>query len=168
MPTIPNANATEFQASGNVASIANDGMDSSLTSSESDDDDRRESSALSPVLDSSDNIMHENENVIPDAESSEDSTQHPDDPFVEARRNMPDEQRARVERRMNKIKLMPSDQPGESSLHKGKVADPGNWGDVQLDEAEIDPETQQEILTVFNSRRDLQNDPPEQPVPTCP
>ncbi|KAH0585940.1 hypothetical protein J132_00595 [Termitomyces sp. J132] len=67
MPTIPNVDAAEFQASGNVASIANDGMDSSLTSSESDDDDRRESSALSPVLDTSDNIMHENENIIPDA-----------------------------------------------------------------------------------------------------
>ncbi|KAG6823397.1 hypothetical protein H0H93_003711, partial [Arthromyces matolae] len=58
-----------------------------------------------------------------------------DDPVLtEARNNLSESQRERVDKRMEKVNSYPGYQPGESSRGKGKAVDPRNWGNVELDE----------------------------------
>ncbi|KAG6882482.1 hypothetical protein C0993_010397 [Termitomyces sp. T159_Od127] len=155
----PEADAPEPEASEDVAARGDENMDSSLTSSESDGDDHQDHSTL-PVVDSAiDKMGLENQDVlthVPDIEESESANLPLEDVLIEARRNLTEKQRIHVDRRMENVHFMPNTtQSGEPSQPKGKGVDPGNWGDIQFDDVEIDPQIQQEMIEDCNLHREL-------------
>ncbi|KAG6839720.1 hypothetical protein C0991_012298, partial [Blastosporella zonata] len=83
--------------------------------------------------------------------------------FAEARKNMTAEERERMNRRADNICTIATcgiivNEPG-TSMAKGKTINPSNWGNVQLDEPELDPEIQWEMLAEFNTCRHLDPQP---------
>ena len=52
-----------------------------------------------------------------------------------------------------------SDHQGESSQSKGKGIDPQNWGGIPLDDAEVDPRVQRDMLAEYNARCCLNTQP---------
>ncbi|KAG6871587.1 hypothetical protein C0995_002806 [Termitomyces sp. Mi166 len=125
MPTEMDVDAAEPMAGGNVGFSRNDSyVESSLTSSSPHVDERRDVNTVDPVLDSTDN--HDTgthyHHVAMETE----------DPFTEARSCLTDMER-------------------ETSLGKGKGVDPRNWGGISLDDPEMDPQIQQDMLTEFNA-----------------
>ncbi|KAG6863051.1 hypothetical protein C0993_011475, partial [Termitomyces sp. T159_Od127] len=121
MPAEPPVDAAEPEASGNVASDENDDPGSSLTSLEPDDYDYRSTTGLSPN----------------DVDKITDKTLRQD-------KHAPDEN----------VRISPEDTDIDGAdtskekppRNKGKGIDPGNWGNLELDESELDPHIQQEIL----------------------
>lgn len=167
MPTEIHVDAAELKASENDADNANVSFgESSLTSSENDGEDRPPTSSVIPdVVDmnrnQSNHIVHAQRKSTDDIED-EDTFSHN---LEVARNNMSQQDRERVDKRMERVTFL--DNPdntancygGESSQTKGKAIDPRNWGEVQLDEAEMDPQIQGEILTEYNTRLEVENHP---------
>ncbi|KAJ3741569.1 hypothetical protein DFH05DRAFT_1559358 [Lentinula detonsa] len=82
---------------------------------------------------------------------------------------MSDEDIARIRTRTAKVRISEDDNASSISQDtvepkdKGKAIDPRNWGNVEIDESEMDPEIQQAILTEFNDAWDakrINNSPP--------
>ncbi|KAG6899355.1 hypothetical protein C0993_010996 [Termitomyces sp. T159_Od127] len=91
-------------------------------------------------LENQDELAH-----VPDIEERESDNLPLEEVLVEARRNLTDEQRTQIDRHMEKQK--------EPSQSKGKSVDPGNWGDIQFDEAEIDQQIQQDLIKDYHLRQ---------------
>ncbi|KAJ3742609.1 hypothetical protein DFH05DRAFT_1501419 [Lentinula detonsa] len=76
---------------------------------------------------------------------------------------MSDEDIARIRTRTAKVRI--SEDDNASSVYqdtvepkdKGKTTDPRNWGNVKLDEPEINPGIQQAMLTHFIAARDAEH-----------
>ncbi|KAH0583455.1 hypothetical protein H2248_009082 [Termitomyces sp. 'cryptogamus'] len=143
MPTEMDVDATEPRASGNVESTENDSIaESSLTSTPSDGDDHH----IRQTID------HDHEEV-------------PDNSFIsEACENIMIEEREHVDCRMNRIysnlqntSRLDNNQPVEPLKAKGKGTDFRNWGAIELDEAECNPQIQNEIMNKCNTRCDIEN-----------
>ncbi|KAG6887058.1 hypothetical protein C0995_001979 [Termitomyces sp. Mi166 len=88
-----------------------------------------------------------------------------EDPFTEAHSRLTDTEREHIDKRMAKVSF-PSNPtntsgtyPGETSLGKGKGVDPRNWGGISLDNPEMDPQIQQDMLMEFNAQRDINPQP---------
>ncbi|KAG6853165.1 hypothetical protein H0H87_008789, partial [Tephrocybe sp. NHM501043] len=176
MPAEIIADAAEpATASGNVDSTENNDTQSSpLTSEsscESDRDDDRDNinveTGLSSVQDnirtrtskpSMRDVRRAYVEEAYDEEAPTRCTQEQDHIIAEARNNMTTEERERVDRRAENVRIAKSmhvqeDEPGEPSQAKGKGVDPRNWGNIHLDNLEIDPQLQQEMLAEFYARR---------------
>lgn len=154
MNPTPGPESAEPEASQDNAGPTVTETEHSLSSSESDGDDRRDEKCKPPVVDSESNVESLS-HVLPRAP--------PEDIIREARKNMTDEQRAHIDRRMEKVHF--TDQQEELPQYKGKSVDPRNWGNIHLDEAETDPQVQQEMITEFNLSRDLQDNHTDRCVP---
>ncbi|KAG6858907.1 hypothetical protein C0993_004893, partial [Termitomyces sp. T159_Od127] len=114
-------------------------------------------------LENQDELAH-----VPDIEERESDNLPLEEVLVEARRNLTDEQRTQIDRRMEKVHFIHDNQQKEPSQSKGKSVDPGNWGDIQFDEAEIDPQIQQDLIEDYNRQRDLPDAQAYQSVPDDP
>ncbi|KAG6867122.1 hypothetical protein C0993_006576 [Termitomyces sp. T159_Od127] len=156
MPTAVGVDAPEPEASGNVGSMKNDGG-SGKDNPEPSDDDHCMTSGENPVVDKTINSNTNETGTLPKTHNEFNSTQ--DDVFDAARRNMTTEQRALTDRRMERVTFELPRNPKEQSQKKGKGIDPSNWGNLQLEEAEADPLTQEALLSEYNS---FQNEPEEQ------
>lgn len=72
----------------------------------------------------------------------------------EARNKVTRDQREQIDKRTEKVSFLSN--PGKPE-NKGKGIDPRNWGDIELDEDEMDPVIQQEILTDLSTVREKEN-----------
>ncbi|KAJ3790073.1 hypothetical protein GGU10DRAFT_398330 [Lentinula aff. detonsa] len=76
---------------------------------------------------------------------------------------MSDEDIARIRTRTAKVRISEDDNASSVSQDtvepkdKGKTTDPRNWGNVKLDESEINPDIQQAMLRHFNAARDAEH-----------
>ncbi|KAG6863852.1 hypothetical protein C0993_010142, partial [Termitomyces sp. T159_Od127] len=156
MPTAVGVDAAEPEASGNVGSMKNDGG-LGKDNPKPGDDDHCMTSGENPVVDKTINSNTNETGTLPKTHNEFNSTQ--DDVFDAARRNMTTEQRALTDRRMERVTFELPRNPKEQSQKKGKGIDPSNWGNLQLEEAEADPLTQEALLSEYNS---FQNEPEEQ------
>ncbi|KAG6838069.1 hypothetical protein H0H87_004059, partial [Tephrocybe sp. NHM501043] len=76
---------------------------------------------------------------------------------------MTTEEHERGDRRVENVHVAKSmhvqeDELGEPSQAKGKGVDPQNWGNIHLDNLEIDPQLQQEIPDSTTAPADLENE----------
>ncbi|KAG6855155.1 hypothetical protein H0H87_007565 [Tephrocybe sp. NHM501043] len=172
MPAEIIADAAEpATASGNVDSTKNNDTQSSPLTSESscksDRDDDRDNinveTGLSSVQDkiqtrtskpSMRDVRCAYVEEAYDEEAPTCCTQEQDHIIAEARNNMTTEECERGDRRAENVCIAKSmhvqeDELGEPSQAKGKGVDPRNWGNIHLDNLEIDPQLQQEMLTEF-------------------
>ncbi|KNZ79595.1 hypothetical protein J132_09094 [Termitomyces sp. J132] len=158
--------AAELQAGGNDDSPANVSFgNSSLTSSVSDGDDHRDASTIERdvIVDQyiTDSAAIKHKEMREQFETT--PTEGLNEAIEKARNNMSQTEREYVDRRMERVAFSNNDtNAGETSQSKGKTIDPRNWGGINLDEPEMDPEFQQDLLTEFNSRRNLETPPPTQ------
>ncbi|KAG6893523.1 hypothetical protein C0992_009662, partial [Termitomyces sp. T32_za158] len=161
----PDTGTTEPEVGGNVVPEMED--DSSLTSAESDDDDRRDNTFVPPEVDTNTNRIDPISQTtnIPEYEGINPHNLHQEEVFTEACKNLTDEQRARIDRRMENLQFQADEQSGEPSQSKGKGVDPRNWGDIEFDEAEIEPQVQGEMIEEYNMYRDNPGNQFHQTVP---
>lgn len=75
----------------------------------------------------------------------------------EARNKMTRDQQEQIDKRMEKVSFLSN--PGNPE-NKGKGIDPRNWGDLEVEEEEMDPVIQQEILTDLSTIREKENPAP--------
>ncbi|KAG6894203.1 hypothetical protein C0993_012070 [Termitomyces sp. T159_Od127] len=85
--------------------------------------------------------------------------------LMEACKNLTDEQRAHIDRRMENVQFLAENQSGEPLQPKEKDVDPRNWGNIEFDEAEIEPQIQQELIKGYNTYRDDPGNQFHQTVP---
>ncbi|KAG6886693.1 hypothetical protein C0995_005789 [Termitomyces sp. Mi166 len=158
MPTEMDVDAAEPMAGGNVGFSRNDSyVESSLTSSSPDIDEHCDVNTVDPVLDSTNNHDTGTHYHCVAMET--------EDPFTEAHSCLTDTDREHIDKQMAKVSF-PSNPtntsgtyPGKSSLGKGKDVDPRNWGGISLDNPEMDPQIQQDMLMEFNARCDIDPQP---------
>ncbi|KAG6876733.1 hypothetical protein C0992_011988 [Termitomyces sp. T32_za158] len=122
--TDPKLEATKPEISRDSASGMDHKVDSSLTSSESDGDDYCDDTFVPPEVDTDNNQLGL-------------GGQFQEEIFMEACRNLTDEQRALIDRRMENVQFISDNQSGEPSHFKVKIVDLRNWGDIEFDEVEI-------------------------------
>ncbi|KAG6875719.1 hypothetical protein C0992_002721 [Termitomyces sp. T32_za158] len=125
-PTDPHVVAAELKASGKVDPSKDDESDSSLSNPETDDDDRRSNTGQTPhVVDNTPlNITTHDKHALSGIDiqglgTNPDNTQENQESLSETHQEQA---------------------PGESSRNKGKTIDPRNWGDIEFDNAEMDPQ----------------------------
>ncbi|KAG6875801.1 hypothetical protein C0993_007390, partial [Termitomyces sp. T159_Od127] len=156
MPAESKVDAAEPLASGEVDpegdNVSNG--ESSLTSSVSDSDKANKAPTRSNY-DSSEPIAQDIKLHCHFVEDELEET------FAEARSHLTDAERERIDKRMEKIlpnHMSEYDGP-DRSQGKGKGADPRNWGDIELDETEVNPQLQHDLLEEFNKIRDRELQP---------
>ncbi|KAG6884347.1 hypothetical protein C0992_006486, partial [Termitomyces sp. T32_za158] len=163
MPTEMIVDATELKAGVNVGSLENDASEeSSLTSSLTDEDERQYMSTVDPdsVVDQySINSTTPTTKLTREPEQTELDEQLIHDVSV-ARDHMTSEERNSVDRRMNRVNPERSG-PNQRTYpqNKDKGIDPRNWGALNLDEAEYDPQIQREILAEYNLLGNIEPEP---------
>ncbi|KAG6876289.1 hypothetical protein C0993_004282 [Termitomyces sp. T159_Od127] len=141
--------------------------DSSLTGAESGGDNRHDNTFVPPEVDTNDNQVDPGGQMMnmPEHEASKPRNLQQEEVFLEACKNLTDEQRACIDRQMENVQFLPNNQSGEPSQPKGKGVDPRNWGDIEFDEAEIEPQIQQELIEGYNTYRDDPGNQFHQTVP---
>ncbi|KAG6868174.1 hypothetical protein C0993_006781 [Termitomyces sp. T159_Od127] len=149
MPAKSLADTAELKASGNIASIEDDDPESSLTSPKPDEydchieDDDPESSLTSPKPDEYD--CHSTTGLSPN-----DVDKLTNKPWKQDQ-HAPDKN-IRIQSDISPEDIQTDNQTeqglsgGNPANNKGKVVDPGNWGDIEFDKAKLDPQIQHKIL----------------------
>lgn len=136
MPAKLLVEAAECKARGNITSVVDNKWGSSLTNPDSDKDDHRSTTGPSPHnVDKTTSTTLKQDQHAPGENVKTQSGTSPEDNDTDGQQEQG-----------------PSD--GDPAPNKGKVIDPSNWGNLEFDEAKLDPQIQREILRECNQPHD--------------
>lgn len=158
MPTEIYVDDAVPQAGGSVSSPEHDNPEEpSLTGSLEDNDEHRYVSTVEPDTVDPSNI--EINAAYPQPAPHDAPDEHLARDIAEARNNMTQDEREQIDKRMEKVSFLTSHNEPQD---KGKGTDPRNWGGVILDEVEMNPNIQRDILAGILPTRGREPQPSNQ------